>query len=122
MIDLTRRQFIAASAVAPFAASFGAGAHSRQRRRGGASAAPDLGSIRLTDGAFVSLAGHNRDFLQGPESDRLLHTFRPTAGLASRAEPLGGGELATGQHDYNLAASLKASLERHEAREEAGGR
>ena len=35
---------------------------------------------------------HNRDFLRGLETDRLLHTFRLTAGLPSKAEPLGGWE------------------------------
>lgn len=89
-MNLSRRQFIAASAAAPFAAAAGP---TSAKDSVEAQAQPfDLGSVRLTDGAFLSLMEHNRDFLQGLESDRLLHTFRLTAGLASSAEPLGGWE------------------------------
>jgi len=89
-MNLTRRQFIAASAAAPFAAAAG---RTSVKDSVEAQAQPfDLGSVRLTDGALLSLMEHNREFLQGLETDRLLHTFRLTAGLASSAEPLGGWE------------------------------
>ncbi len=43
--------------------------------------------------------------------------YREAVGTARQAL-----ELATGRHDYNLVASLKASLERYEAQEKAGDR
>lgn len=89
-MNLTRRQFIAASAIAPVAAAAGP-AHVKDSVQ--AQAQPfDLGSVRLTDPALLDLMEHNREFLQGLETDRLLHTFRLTAGLATSAEPLGGWE------------------------------
>jgi len=89
-MNLTRRQFMAASAMAPLAAAAGPAS---VKDSVPAQAQPfDLGSVRLTDRALLELTEHNRDFLQGLESDRLLHTFRLTAGLASTAEPLGGWE------------------------------
>ncbi|HLY17875.1 MAG TPA: beta-L-arabinofuranosidase domain-containing protein [Bryobacteraceae bacterium] len=83
-MKLNRRQFIAATAMAPFAAR-------------GAAARPaaqpfDLGSVRLLDSALLRMTERNSEFLQSLETDRLLHTFRRTAGLASSAEPLGGWE------------------------------
>ena len=52
----------------------------------------DLDSVRVTDRALLKMMDQNRDFLQGLETDRLLHTFRLTAGLPTSAEPLGGWE------------------------------
>ena len=52
----------------------------------------DLDSVRPIENTLLNLMGHNRDFLQSLETDRLLHTFRRTAGLPSSAEPLGGWE------------------------------
>ena len=89
-MNLTRRQFIAASAVAPLAAAAGPASVKDSVQ---AQAQPfDLDSVRLTDGSLLALMEHNRDFLQGLEADRLLHTFRLTAGLPTSAEPLGGWE------------------------------
>jgi DUF1680 family protein len=89
-MQLNRRQFIAASAMAPLAAS---ARPASVKDSVEAQAQPfDLGSVRLTDRALLDLMDHNRDFLQGLETDRLLHTFRLTAGLPTSAEPLGGWE------------------------------
>jgi uncharacterized protein len=89
-MNLTRRQFMAASAMVPLAAAAGPASVKDSVE---AQAQPfDLGSARLTDTSLLDLMDHNRDFLQGLETDRLLHTFRLTAGLASSAEPLGGWE------------------------------
>jgi len=52
----------------------------------------DLDSVRLRDVSLLELTERNRDFLQGLETDRLLDTFRRTAGLPTSAEPLGGWE------------------------------
>ena len=89
-MNLTRRQFIAASAMAPLAAAAGPASVKDSVQ---AQAQPfDLDSVRVTDSALLELMEHNRDFLQGLETDRLLHTFRLTAGLPTSAEPLGGWE------------------------------
>jgi DUF1680 family protein len=89
-MSLTRRQFLAASAAVPLAASAGAKpvADSVQPQ-----AQPfELRSVRLLDGPLRDSMEHNRTFLRGLETDRLLHTFRLTAGLPTAAEPLGGWE------------------------------
>jgi DUF1680 family protein len=89
-MSLTRRQFIAASALAPLASAARA---SSVKESVQAQAQPfDLGSVRLLDRALSESTAHNREFLQSLETDRLLHTFRLTAGLPSSAEPLGGWE------------------------------
>jgi uncharacterized protein len=51
-----------------------------------------LRDVQLLDGPFSALMEKNRQYLHALESDRLLHTFRLTAGLPSSAEPLGGWE------------------------------
>jgi hypothetical protein len=51
-----------------------------------------LAQVRLRAGRFLDAAEVNRRFLMGLAPDRLLHTFRLTAGAASVAEPLGGWE------------------------------
>ena len=51
-----------------------------------------LRDVRLLDGPWTPLVERNRAYLHDLEADRLLHTFRLTAGLPSTAEPLGGWE------------------------------
>ena len=48
--------------------------------------------VRLGPGAFSAAAEANRRYLKTLPPDRLLHTFRLTAGLTSSAEPLGDWE------------------------------
>ncbi|HUW17879.1 MAG TPA: beta-L-arabinofuranosidase domain-containing protein [Sedimentisphaerales bacterium] len=52
----------------------------------------DLKQVRLLDGPFKRAMELDRKYLYDLDSDRLLHTFRVTAGLPSSAEPLGGWE------------------------------
>jgi len=88
MKNLTRRRFLAASALGPLATRATA-----VRDSVPAKASPfDPGSVRLLDGPLLDAAARNREFLHGLETDRLLHTFRLTAHLPSNAEPLGGWE------------------------------
>ena len=49
-------------------------------------------NVRLGPGAFRAAAEANRRYLKSLPPDRLLHTFRLTAGLPSSAEPLGDWE------------------------------
>src|SRR5579871_3278958 len=51
-----------------------------------------LAQVRLGDGAALEALGVNRRYLLGLDPERLLHMFRLTAGLESRAAPLGGWE------------------------------
>src|SRR5579863_2017240 len=51
-----------------------------------------LEQVRLLDGPFQQAMEINRQWLNSLPSDRLLHTFRLTSGMASSAEPLGGWE------------------------------
>ena len=51
-----------------------------------------LRDVRLLDSPWSALMEKNRQYLHALESDRLLHTFRLTAGLPSSATPLGGWE------------------------------
>ena len=51
-----------------------------------------LASVRLTDGEFKRQAGVNERYLDSLAVDRLLHSFRLTAGLSSSAAPYGGWE------------------------------
>ncbi|HTT63641.1 MAG TPA: glycoside hydrolase family 127 protein [Bryobacteraceae bacterium] len=89
-MKLTRRHFMAASAMAPWAAR---AASTSVRDSVAPQAQPfDLGSVRLNDGALLWLMERNSEFLRGLEADRLLHTFRLTAGLPTSAAPLGGWE------------------------------
>ncbi len=95
---LPRRSFLtltaaaAASSLFPCAGyaaagTFTSGARPRQRIQ------PfDLQAVRLRPGPVLDALEVNRAFLLGLDPDRLLHMFRITAGLPSKAEPLGGWE------------------------------
>lgn len=52
----------------------------------------ELSQVRLRPGAALAAMNVNRRHLIAYDPDRLLHTFRVTAGLPSSAEPLGGWE------------------------------
>ncbi len=51
-----------------------------------------LRQVRLLDGPFKDSLEVNGQWLHALPNDRLLHTFRTNAGLASSAQPLGGWE------------------------------
>lgn len=52
----------------------------------------NLKQVRLLDGPFREAMQRDMDYLLHLEPDRLLHTFRLTAGLPTNAEPYGGWE------------------------------
>jgi DUF1680 family protein len=56
-----------------------------------------LERVRLLDGPFRSAQDRVRDYLLSLDVDRLLHTFRLNAGIASTAAPLGGWEEPKGE-------------------------
>src|SRR5213080_688115 len=51
-----------------------------------------LEDVRLLDGPFKQAMQLDQQYLLGLDPDRLLHSFRVTAGLPSTAKPLGGWE------------------------------
>src|ERR1019366_7910412 len=51
-----------------------------------------LRDVQLLESEWTALVEKNRQYLHALEPDRLLHTFRLTAGLPSTAEPPGGWE------------------------------
>ena len=51
-----------------------------------------MSQVSLLPGPCLRAAEHNRAFMTRIAPDRLLHTFRLNAGLASSAQPLGGWE------------------------------
>jgi uncharacterized protein len=57
----------------------------------------NLPDVRLLDGPFKRAMDLDRQYLLSLDVDRLLHTFRVNAGLASSAKPLGGWEEPKGE-------------------------
>ncbi len=91
-MNLTRRAFLSATAVGVHAAAASGPVSNSVKPK----ALPfDLKQVRLLDGPLRRSMELNQRFLHGLEADRLLHTFRLTAGLPSSAEPLGGWEKPT---------------------------
>ena len=92
---MKRRDFLVAGAATAASAALPL-RHSLQRSEAAApkpAALPfDLSRVRLGAGPFKDALDVNRRFLMAQDPDRLLHTFRVTAGLPSTAEPLGGWE------------------------------
>jgi DUF1680 family protein len=99
--DVSRRDFLGAASLAALALGIpwqGALADDVRRLSRG-SAAPrlkahpfDLHDVRLRPGIQLTGLETNRRFMLGLDPDRLLHTFRLTAGLPTSAQPLGGWE------------------------------
>lgn len=56
-----------------------------------------LSQVRLRPGIFLDQLESNQSFIESLPNDRLLHTFRLTAGIPSSAEPLGGWEHPRGE-------------------------
>jgi hypothetical protein len=77
----------------------------------------DLSRVRLLPGPFLDALEVNRRFLLAQDENRLLHTFRLTAGLPSSAEPLGGWEAPVNElrghylgHYLSALAKMSQSL------------
>ena len=103
----TRRQFVSSAVAtallparvlsAPLAADVPSGIATksgvlrREKVRGVVEPFP-LSQVRLRKGPFLDALEADRRYLHLLSSDRLLHSFRLTAGLPSAAEPLGGWE------------------------------
>jgi DUF1680 family protein len=118
---MQRREFLATTAAAAAALPLGA---QRAGRASLAAAEPriraqpfDLSRIRLRPGPFLDATMVNRRFIMGQDPDRLLHTFRITAGLPTSAEPLGGWEAPENElrghytgHYLSACALLAAGL------------
>jgi DUF1680 family protein len=89
--DPTRREFVAALAAVPVLPRI---LRRARARRGPALVAQpfDLHDVRLLPGVFSDDVEVNRRFLMGLDPDRLLVSFRNTAGLPTTAEPYYGWE------------------------------
>jgi uncharacterized protein len=76
-----------------------------------------LSQVRLRPGIFLQSLESNQSFIESLPNDRLLHTFRLTAGIPSTADPLGGWEHPTcelrghfaGGHMLSACAMLYAA-------------
>jgi uncharacterized protein len=105
---------VAAPAAAPGAVP-GAGSREQPVRRMQSFA---LNQVRLLDSEFATAAAVNLRYLHSLPVDRLAHSFRRQAGIASTAEPLGGWEKPdcelrghfSGGHYLSAAALAHASL------------
>jgi uncharacterized protein len=94
MTPMPRRHFLSLSAGAALLprslladVTGGAGQRTQWRAR------PfELSAVRLLPGPALDALEVNRGYLMSLDSDRLLHMFRLTAGLATSAQPLGGWE------------------------------
>ena len=109
MNKISRRRFVATAAVVGAGAVLrtpafavgnqgpGAGSPAASKAVGHEAIEPQaipfpMKNVRLLPGAFSAAAEANRKYLKTLPPDRLLHTFRLTAGLHSSAEPLGEWE------------------------------
>ncbi len=107
MKTISRRKFVAAAAAVGAGAVLrvpafafenqGSVAAIRSKSMGRELVAPQaipfpMKDVRLQPGAFSAAAEVNRKYLKTLPPDRLMHTFRLTAGLPSSAEPLGEWE------------------------------
>ncbi len=128
--DLTRRELIVAAAATAATAAATTIAGVRPLWASLPSGSPadptaarlrvqpfDLSQVRLRPGPFLDAMEVNRRFLLGLDPDRLLHTFRLTAGLPTAATPLGGWESPVNElrghftgHYLSACALLWASL------------
>ncbi|HWF91740.1 MAG TPA: glycoside hydrolase family 127 protein [Terriglobales bacterium] len=108
MKRISRREFVATAAALgagaalrgpalAFAEQSAAGSGASLRPAGrevvaGQARSFPMKNVRLQPGPFSAAAEADRKYLKTLPPDRLLHTFRLTAGLPSSAEPLGGWE------------------------------
>jgi DUF1680 family protein len=109
MKTVSRREFVATAAAVGAGAMLRVPAFALENQSTGASSAATskavdhevvvlqaspfpMKNVRLLPGVFSAAAEANRKYLKTLPPDRLLHTFRLTAGLPSSAEPLGDWE------------------------------
>ena len=112
MEKISRRTFVATAAAGAGASLLPDTAFALQAQTSGAVSASGLKpvsrevvafravpfpmkNVRLGPGPFRAAAEANRGYLKTLPTDRLLHTFRLTAGLPTSAEPLGDWESPT---------------------------
>ncbi|HEU5452108.1 MAG TPA: beta-L-arabinofuranosidase domain-containing protein, partial [Terriglobales bacterium] len=132
MSELSRRQFVGSLTVAAGGALIPARAwtamvqdpvvdvpakgHGAERVAWKAEPFP-MKQVRLLPGVFKDASGRNLEYLKSLPEDRLLHTFRLTAGQPSSAQPFGGWEAPnielrghfTGGHYLSACALAYAS-------------
>lgn len=94
---INRREFVGAAATAAAALAvlprFGYGNRARTPVEPHFAVKPfAVSQVRLRAGPFLEAAQVNQRYLLAQDPDRLLHTFRITAGLPTSAMPLGGWE------------------------------
>lgn len=123
MTHPSRRSFLKSSAAAATLTLLGPSAFTRSLH---ADAPPDpaaklvpfpLGSVRIAPGIFAQQADINARYLDSLSVDRLLHSFRVTAGISSAATPYKGWEDPTcelrghfaGGHFLSAAALASAT-------------
>jgi hypothetical protein len=69
--------------------------------------------VRLLPSPFLEAAEWNRGYLSRLAADRMLHSFRLTAGLPSTAEPLGGWEIYVEPNPGQPRRSSEGELRGH---------
>ncbi len=102
MPEHSRRDFLKAGSASALVCSGGATAFAAAVLDGGSAAQPagrwlpfPLAAVRLRAGIFQEQARINALYLDSLTVDRLLHSFRLTAGISSSAAPYGGWEEPT---------------------------
>jgi uncharacterized protein len=96
--QIDRREFVSASLLSAGVLSYWPPAIFAQAPQKPSASAQfrarpfELSQVRLRPGPVLDAMNTNRRHLLAYDPDRLLHTFRITAGLPSSAEPLGGWE------------------------------
>ena len=93
----TRRGFLKAAGASISAASLASGVISWSEAPALSRIKPkclpfSMQAVRLSNGIFKTAADTNQRYLETLSTDRLLHSFRLTSGLASNAVPYGGWE------------------------------
>jgi uncharacterized protein len=98
MVDRSRRNFLKTSAGAAGLCLIGSPAivqalsANEPKESSAVLMACPLGSVRLAPGLFQEQEEINAHYLDSLAADRLLHSFRMTAGIPSGATPYGGWE------------------------------
>lgn len=90
---ITRREFVAAAALAPLLAAIAPGAQAAEAAaRSSRTRAFALSRVRLLPGPYEAARALDARYLLSLDADRLLHGFRTNAGLEPKAPRYGGWE------------------------------